>query len=156
ASRWSSRLGRLQARLSAWRPGPSLDKDPVLWREWHRTRPSRLARVVWSVYFALALAGTAYGIVELVGKPRRASEFLAFVTGFQAAFGRLLLSLAAPTVLAAGGVRGGLDVLLTTPLSTDRIVLAKWWGAFRVVPALALLPAIGCLFLAIEMPDVFP
>src|SRR5262249_4412731 len=51
---------------------------------------------------------------------------------------------------------GSLDVLLTTPLSTDRIVLAKWWGAFRVVPALALLPAIGCLFLAMEMPDVFP
>src|SRR5262249_28844826 len=53
-------------------------------------------------------------------------------------------------------VRGSLDVLLTTPLATDRIVLAKWWGAFRVVPALALLPAIGCVFLAMEMPEVLP
>jgi len=100
ASRWSSRLGRLHERLSAWRPGPSLDKDPVLWREWHRTRPSRLARVVWGVYFALALAGTVYGIVELVDNPGRASEFLSFVNGFQATFGLLLLSLVAPTVLA--------------------------------------------------------
>ena len=53
-------------------------------------------------------------------------------------------------------MRGSLDVLLTTPLPTDRIVLAKWWGAYRVVPALALLPAIGCVFLAVGMPDVFP
>jgi hypothetical protein len=108
------------------------------------------------VYFALALAGTAYGIVELVDNPRSASEFLSFVNGFQATFGLLLLSLAAPTVLAEERVRGSLDVLLTTPLATDRIVLAKWWGAFRAVPALALLPAIGCLFLAMEMPDVLP
>jgi ABC-type Na+ efflux pump permease subunit len=127
----------------------------VLWREWHRTRPSRLARIVWGAYFALALAGTAWGIVEFVDQPQRASEFLVFVNGFQATFGLLLLSLAAPTVLAEERVRGSLDVLLTTPLSTDRIVLAKWWGAFRVVPALALLPAIGCLFLAIEMTDDF-
>ena len=28
---------------------PSLDNDPVLWREWRRGRPSRLARVVWGV-----------------------------------------------------------------------------------------------------------
>jgi hypothetical protein len=37
---------------------------------------------------------------------------------------------------------------LSTPLDTDRIVLAKWWGAFRPVPALALLPAIGAGFIA--------
>jgi Na+-transporting methylmalonyl-CoA/oxaloacetate decarboxylase gamma subunit len=43
---------------------------------------------------------------------------------------------------------------MTTPLSTDRIVLAKWWGAYRVVPALALLPAIGALVVAFAQPEI--
>ena len=33
-------------------PGPSLDGNPILWREWHRTRPSRFLRVVWMLYTA--------------------------------------------------------------------------------------------------------
>ena len=38
------------ALLRQWRerlPGPSLDGNPVLWREWHRARPSRMARIIW-------------------------------------------------------------------------------------------------------------
>jgi hypothetical protein len=70
-----------------------------------------------------------------------------------ATFALLLVSLFAPTVLAEERVRGGLDVLMTTPLPTDRIVLSKWWGAYRVVPALALLPAISCLLITAGMPD---
>jgi ABC-type transport system involved in multi-copper enzyme maturation permease subunit len=155
-ARWSSWLERSVARLSSWRPGPSLDKDPVLWREWRRSRPSRLARVVWGVFIALSIAGTAGGIAKLVDNYRAGSQFLLFVNGIQATLGLLLVSLAAPTVLAEERVRGGLDVLMTTPLSTDRIVMAKWWGAFRVVPALALLPAIGTVFVASLAPDVVP
>jgi ABC-type transport system involved in multi-copper enzyme maturation permease subunit len=155
-ARWSSRLARFVARLSSWRPGPSLDKDPVLWREWRRSRPSRLARIVWGVFIVLSVAGTAGGIATLLDHSRDGRDFLLFVDGLQATFGLLLVGLAAPTVLAEERVRGGLDVLLTTPLSTDRIVLAKWWGAFRVVPALALLPAIGTLFVALLAPDVLP
>jgi hypothetical protein len=45
---------------------------------------------------------------------------------------------------------------MTTPLPTDRIVLAKWWGAYRVVPALALLPAIGALIVAFTHPHIPP
>src|SRR5262249_32647621 len=33
---------------------PTLDKNPVLWREWHRQRPSRWTRLVWLVYGAVA------------------------------------------------------------------------------------------------------
>ena len=38
------------AAIRRWRerlPGPSLDGNPVLWREWHRSRPSRMARILW-------------------------------------------------------------------------------------------------------------
>lgn len=146
--RWTSRAGRAWARLSAWRPAPSLEEDPVLWREWHRNRPSRLARFVWGAYIALALAGTTMGFVDMAGPAVRGWRTIADVNGLQATLGLLLVSLSAPTVLAEERVRGSLDVLMTTPISTDRIVLAKWWGAFRVVPALALLPAIGALVLA--------
>ena len=73
-----------------------------------------------------------------------------------ATFGLLLASLATPTVLAEERLRGSLDVLMSTPLLTDRIVLAKWWGAYRIVPALALLPAIGAVCVAVSLPDVYP
>jgi len=150
----SAWLSQAQARLSAWRPGPSLDDNPVLWREWRRGRPSRLARVVWGVFIAASLAGTGWGRFMLTQNYQAGLELLAFVGGFQATFGLLLVSLTAPTVLAEERERGSLDVLMTTPLSTDRIVLAKWWGAFRVVPALALLPAIGAIFIAAGEPNL--
>ncbi len=153
-TRLSSWLGRAHARLSARRPAPSLDDDPVLWREWRRGRPSRLARVVWGVYIAASLAGTGWGLYTLAQDYQTAAEFLVVIGGLQATFGLLLVSLTAPTVLAEERVRGSLDVLMTTPLATERIVLAKWWGAFRVVPALALLPAIGAVFLAAGDPDL--
>ena len=33
-----------KARLFSWWPSPSLDGNPVLWREWHRNRPSRMGQ----------------------------------------------------------------------------------------------------------------
>ncbi|MEJ7637191.1 MAG: ABC transporter permease [Singulisphaera sp.] len=53
----------------------------------------------------------------------------------------------AATSLAEERVRGSLDVLMTTPLSTRQIVLGKWLGSFRHVPPLAILPGLvilGC------------
>ena len=148
ASRSATWLGRVNARLFWWRPRPSLDKDPVLWREWRRGRPSRLSAVVWSLFVAISIAGMATGIVTIIDDYEDGSQFLMFVSGFHATFGLLLVSLFSPTVLAEERVRGSLDVLLTSPVSTDRIVMAKWRGAYRVVPALAILPAIGCLIIA--------
>jgi ABC-type transport system involved in multi-copper enzyme maturation permease subunit len=155
ATRLSLWLERAGSRLSAWRRRPSLENNPLLWREWRRGRPSRLARVVWTLYIGLALAGTGWGIITLADDFRGGSQFLLFINGFQATFGLMLVSLQAPTVLAEERVRGSLDVLLATPLSTGRIVLAKWWGAYRHVPALALLPAIGAVFIAAAEPS-FP
>jgi ABC-type transport system involved in multi-copper enzyme maturation permease subunit len=148
--RLTSWLNRARTRLLSWLPGPSLDDNPVLWREWRRGRPTWLARIVWAVYIVMSVAGTGWGVLLIaanLGNGSQANDqFLGLVSGMEATFGLLLLSLTTPTVLAEERVRGSLDVLMTTPLSTDRIVLAKWWGAFRIVPALALLPAIGAIF----------
>jgi ABC-type transport system involved in multi-copper enzyme maturation permease subunit len=58
------------------------------------------------------------------------------------AIGLLLLSVSAATTLAEERVRGSPDVLLATPLPTRSIVWGKWWGTFRSVPALAVLPGL--------------
>jgi ABC-type transport system involved in multi-copper enzyme maturation permease subunit len=146
-----SLVSRARAWVEARRPGPSLDDDPVLWREWRRGRPSRLARIIWGFYIAVALAGTAWSVVmACVG----ASDVVGIVSGLQATFGLLLVSMTAPTALAEERARGSLDVLMSTPLPTDRIVLAKWWGAYRVVPALTLLPAIGALIVGFVGPPI--
>ena len=133
SSRATTWISRARTWLEARRPGPSLDEDPVLWREWQRGRPSRLARIIWGFYAVLALAGTVISIV--IASSGGDTDMIGVISGFQATFGLLLVSINAPTALAEERTRGSLDVLMTTPLSTDRIVLAKWWGAYRVVPA---------------------
>jgi hypothetical protein len=55
-------LSRWLARL----PGPSLDGNPVLWREWHRNRPSRLAQIVWVIYGISSVIGVGIGIHEAI------------------------------------------------------------------------------------------
>ena len=59
---FSAGLAGSTQRLAAWRPGPSLDDNPVLWREWRRGRPSRLARIVWGVFISASVAGTGWGL----------------------------------------------------------------------------------------------
>ncbi len=155
-ARWSARLSQLGTRLRAWFPSPSLDKNPVLWREWRRSRPSRMAWVVWGLFFAASLAGTVLGLATISEDYQNGQRFLAMFAGVQATFGLLLVSLGRATVLAEERMRGSLDVLMTTPLPSHRIVLAKWWGAYRVVPALAFLPMIGAIVIALKTPDLIP
>ena len=69
-------------------------------------------------------------------------DVAAWVNGLQVSVGLLLLSVTAATSLAEERVRGSLDVLMTTTLSTRQIVLGKWLGTYRVVPPMAILPAL--------------
>jgi ABC-type transport system involved in multi-copper enzyme maturation permease subunit len=129
--------------------GPPLDSHPVLWREWRRTRSSRWMRRVWILYYVLSLAFTATFIWSwlIQGKLNDESGLIGF--GIMISFGLLLQSAGAATALAEERVRGSLDVLLTTPLTTKSIVWGKWCGAFRGVPLLAVLPsvvALSCAF----------
>jgi ABC-type transport system involved in multi-copper enzyme maturation permease subunit len=137
-------------RLPGWR-GPSLDDNPVLWREWHRRRPSRWSRVVWAIYALLAAACSLLALREWARMPRGGpgGEFPGLVNAFQVAIGLLLLSVASATSLAEERLRGSLDVLLATPLSTRTILWGKWYGAFRPVPRLAILPlGVACCLAA--------
>ena len=77
-------------------------------------------------------------------------QIAAVANGFQAGIGLLLLSVSAATALAEERVRGNLDVLLSTPLSTRSIVWGKWCGAFRAVPIVAICPGVLASALALD------
>jgi ABC-type transport system involved in multi-copper enzyme maturation permease subunit len=136
-------------------PGPSLDANPVLWREWHRKRPSRWLRAVWGLFVVLA---SAFSLLAVASALRGAKgEFAALVNAFQVSIGLLLLSVAAPMALAEERARGSLDVLLSTPLPTRSIVLGKWWGAYRGVVLLTFWPlVIAVCLLARRQPEDWP
>ena len=129
-----------------WLPGPSLDGNPVLWREWHRGRSSR---PIWLLMMALVLASTGlclHGAYEVFvqGFNNRAGFSGVMAMMIQTLFGLLMLVVFASLSFSEERRRGSLDVLLATPLSTRSIVSGKWLATFRVVPLLAIGPCLLC------------
>ena len=122
--------------------GPSLDRNPVLWRECQRKRPSRWDLVLWGTYVLLCGGFSLYSIGLMIGGQRWGRELGMVVNALQVAGGLLLLSVSAATSLAEERQRGSLDVLMATPLPTRSIVWGKWWGTFRSVPRLLILPSL--------------
>ena len=131
-------------------PGPSLDGNPVLWREWHRSRPSRFLRAAWFLY-------SGFGVLWILLTLRLAATSgfaeagaIAAMNVFQVTLGLLLVSVSAATSLAEERARGSLDILLSTPLSTQTILAGKWWGAFREIRHILVWPAVTTGFLLVS------
>ena len=150
------------AAIRRWRerlPGPSLDGNPVLWREWHRSRPSRMARILWVLYWLGAVVATAIGIHDVFayGIDNMTGGFMIHTAlVLQSVLGLMLLSVQAPTALGEERVRGSLDVLMAAPISTRAIVWGKWMGTYRVALGLAVLPGVAAAVIAATCPDVSP
>ena len=125
--------------------GPSLDRNPVLWREWHRRQPSRRGSLRLAAVLALAAI-----VFSLLAMGRQDPNFAAWVNGLQVSIGLLLFSTGAVTSLGEERARGSLDVLLTTPLTKWQVLWGKWWGASRRVPLLIVLPV------AVMVPRAIP
>ena len=129
------RLGWV-GRLSRWLPGPALDGNPVLWREWHRSRPSRWTTILIVLLGGSTGAACAVGAVTALIQGldvRPGAAPVGLIVGvygaiLQLIFGLLMLSAAAPTSMAEERQRGSLDLLAATTLSTPTIVLGKWLG----------------------------
>jgi ABC-type transport system involved in multi-copper enzyme maturation permease subunit len=134
------------ARLVDYLPGPALDGNPVLWREWHRKRPSRWTGRFWTAYAVVSSLASLYVLGcyyfwwgnGLIGSGIHVVA--GHVNAWQVSIGLLLLSVSAATSLAEERDRGSLDVIMATPLTTREIVWGKWWGTFAMVPRLAILP----------------
>src|SRR5262249_36817900 len=91
---------RSPRRLRTWplrMPGflrPSLDGNPVLWREWHRQRPSRWVRAVWILYGLGSLGFSLYSFKLAFESTTGFMEgFGILVNAFQVAIGLLLVSI---------------------------------------------------------------
>ncbi len=127
-------------------PGPPLDTNPILWREWHRKRPSLWTGRFWTAYGVVSSLASLYVIGVYYawwGEGLIHSGIYvvaAQVNAWQVAVGLLLLSVSAATALAEERDRGSLDVIMTTMLTSREIVWGKWWGTFAMVPRLAILP----------------
>jgi ABC-type transport system involved in multi-copper enzyme maturation permease subunit len=100
-----------------------------------------LLRVVWLLYSNLGILWIALS-VHIVTQTSANEELLAIMNMFQVSVGLLLLSVSAATCLAEERVRGSLDVLLSTPLSSRSILVGKWWGTFRQTAHVLVWPAI--------------
>jgi ABC-type transport system involved in multi-copper enzyme maturation permease subunit len=151
ASGRGRRLVRLARLLAPPRlPGPSLERNPVAWREWHRSRPSLMMRVAWGLYAALGLLWVALAGWPSTTPPGMHGEVIGIMNLFQVSIGLLLLSVGAATSLAEERVRGSLDVLLSTPMPTRSILAGKWWGSFRSVLNVMIWPAATTVFLAYD------
>lgn len=135
-----------------WLPGPTLDGNPVLWREWHRNAPSFAQRLLWHAFTIIAALLYIPLIVDLImpGRPMLGEGLLGMANGFTVTYGLLLLSVSASTSLSEERARGSLDVLMSTPLPTSQIVWGKWWGTFRGALWISLLPTIVAVLIGIK------
>jgi hypothetical protein len=128
-------------------PGPTLDGNPVFWREWHWSKPSRFMRLASVMYTAFGLGSIAIALQAVLTSDAN-REIFAMLNVLLVGVGLLLLSVNAATSLAEERMRSSLDVLLTTPLSTLSILAGKWAGAFGSVPLLLFAPAATTFVLA--------
>ena len=55
-----ARAARRACALVDYLPGPALDGNPVLWREWHRKRPSRWTGRFWTAYAVVSSLASLY------------------------------------------------------------------------------------------------
>jgi ABC-type transport system involved in multi-copper enzyme maturation permease subunit len=152
----NERQAKSSARSRISLPGPTLDGNPVLWREWHRQRPSRWVRVVGTIYYFASGLFSALAVYVLA-TGNSSGEFCALIVAFSVSVGMLLVAVRVPSALVEERVRGSLDVLMATPMTTRDIVEGKWWGAFRSSAALAILPGIVMTIALIRyIPSVRP
>jgi ABC-type transport system involved in multi-copper enzyme maturation permease subunit len=138
----------LLARVTRWLPGPSLDRDPVLWREWHRSRPSRWLLALVVLIGGSTMIACVVGAVSIwangLDQGNQPMGPIIGICGYmlQLGFGFLMLSAVAPMSMSEERQRGSLDLLATTTLSTSSIVIGKWLGTLRLVPLLAIGPGL--------------
>jgi ABC-type transport system involved in multi-copper enzyme maturation permease subunit len=113
---------------------PSLDFNPILWRELNGRRSSGRVRVAWALYAVTSVGASALTVATAGG------GWEELLIAFQYAAGLLLVSVTSVTALFEERVCGSLDVLLATPLPTSAIVWASggapsaapcWWRCSR-------------------------
>ena len=105
--------------------------------------PRGWGRAIWRLYGAISMIFSALAIFAN-------KEIAPGTCALMVSIGLLMVSVTSATALAEERAHGSLDLLMTTPLSSRAIVLGKWWGSFRAVPILAVLPGVLALGLGLK------
>jgi hypothetical protein len=142
---------RLADRLRL--PGPTLDGNPILWREWRHARRSRWGSAFRALYTVVMAAMTVLCAAEFWHGQTNRPDLVA-VAGYATGLGLLAVAVRSASAWseerAAGP--GGLDVLLATPLSGSEMVRGQWWACYRGVLGVAVIPAVAAVILAAGAP----
>ncbi len=143
-----ARHHRLAFASPRWLPAPSLDDNPVLWREWWRARTSLGAKLFWLLYFVIAGVATI-SCVHAFWQGQRTPDLVG-VVGYEIGIGLLAVCLRSSLAWSDEKTAGheGLDLLLATPLSATTIVMGKWWAAYRDIVPIVFLPVVSAVILA--------
>jgi len=116
-------------------PEPTLDAAPVFWRGLRRADSAWMRR-----------ASLGYAVVGIGAVAWEIDHWHAgIVNGYLVEAGMILVGIAAATAWDEDRARGGLSPILTTPLDGPTIVRETWWGVYRIVPRLALIPTVVVL-----------
>ena len=150
--RWLPRLRR--PSLAAAAAGTVARRQPGRLARVASMRPSWMMRIAWGLYAALGLLWLLL-LLRRGASPRMIAEEIGMMSGFQVGLGLLLHSVGAATSLAEERVRGSLDVLLATPMSTGSILAGKWWGTFRQVGPVLFWPAVLGGLLLVHSGNLF-
>jgi hypothetical protein len=151
-SRALAALRRATNWRPGWLPGPTLEHNPVLWRECHRARRALGLQLFWVAFFVCSAAATLIGArAYWVGDV--APPFLVGAAGYEVGIGVLALAIQAglswSEEKSAG--REGLDLILATPLGAATITRGKWWGVGRHILLVAVFPVISSLILMLDV-----
>jgi hypothetical protein len=156
----TSRMGRTLAGLSqalSCRPGgfrvPTLDGNPILWREWRHARAALGVQAFWACYVLGAAITTVIGARAYWAGPT-AQPLLAGAAGYELGIGVLALAIQASLVWSEekSDGRKGIDLLLATPLSAATIVNGKWRGVYRFNVPVVAFPLISSLIVLGDAP----
>jgi hypothetical protein len=154
ASRFLAGLRARYRRLFNRLPAPTLDGNPILWRECWHARRSWWLRAYWVLYALALSAMTALCLLEeLEGNN---SHSLIACAALGTGFGLLAVAVRSASAWSeerAAGT-GALDVLLATPLSAAEIIRGKYGACYRPVLWVAVVPLIAALVLPTRAPSL--
>ena len=156
-----ARIAAAIARVVCWRPAgirlPTLDGNPILWREWQHSRRLVGVQAFWLLYVVGAAIATYMGLRAYTVGPG-VQPILAAVAGYEFGIGALALAIQASLIWSEekSAGREGVDLLLATPLSAKSIINGKWRAVFRFSVPVVFFPVIAGLLVLSDAQSLPP
>jgi len=123
-------LHRWWIRRTTW--GALLDRNPALWYEIRRSGRSLPVRLAWAAIYFGGLISVVVHVI-MIDPSQMSFGITASAAYFVVHMGLLLTMVGAVNRLADDRGRECIEAVLSTPLSTKRILRATWRASFRAI-----------------------